>query len=119
VKILVVDDSKMQRLIVTNTAQKLGIAAENVREADNGVDALKLVAEFKPDLLLADVTMPGMSGIDLVESVVAAGSPPKIGIITSSATQEIRDKAKKFGVLFVLAKPFTVNDLKKALEEIL
>lgn len=65
-KVLIVDDSKTELMFMTNLLQKHGIL---VRTAESAEDALKRLAEEKPDLILMDVVMPGQNGFQLTRSI--------------------------------------------------
>ncbi len=65
-KVLVVDDSKTELLYLTDLLQKKGM---QVRTAENGEEALRRLAEDKPDLILMDVVMPGQNGFQLTRSI--------------------------------------------------
>ena len=65
-KVLVVDDSKTELMYLTDLLQKNGMS---VRTAENAEDALKRLAEDKPDLILMDVVMPGQNGFQLTRAI--------------------------------------------------
>jgi len=84
-KVLVVDDSKVMRLIVMRTLRQAGFACE-VKEAADGKQALEAIRKEPPDLVLSDWNMPEMSGIELLEALRAEGSPVKVGFVTTEGT---------------------------------
>ena len=65
-KVLVIDDSKTELMALTDILQKQGM---QVRTAENGEDAMKRLAEDKPDLILMDVVMPGQNGFQLTRAI--------------------------------------------------
>ncbi|CAM4184663.1 MAG: response regulator [Comamonas sp.] len=65
-KVLVVDDSKTELMFLTDLLQRQGL---QVRTAENGEEAMKRLAEDKPDLILMDVVMPGQNGFQLTRSI--------------------------------------------------
>ena len=80
-KALVVDDHPFIRSSV-----KMLLAAEQfevVAEADNGVDALYLAKEHVPDLILLDIAMPLLDGLEVISRICALGLPTKILVLTS------------------------------------
>ena len=114
-KILVVDDSKAMRMIVTRTLRQAGFGEAEVHEAENGALGLEKVAELSPDLVLSDWNMPEMNGIEFLTALRETGNQVNFGFVTSETTPEMRERAIAGGALFLLAKPFTADDIKDAL----
>ena len=115
---MVVDDSKAMRLIVMRTLRQAGFNCE-VTEASDGRQALDAIRGSQPDLVLSDWNMPEMSGIELLETLRAEGSPVRLGFVTTEGTPEMRTRAIQAGALFLIAKPFTTEQFKVALAPIL
>ncbi len=84
--------------------------------AENGTDGLKVIREVKPDLVLTDIRMPGMSGLELIEQ--AQKEFPNLVFVIFSGFNEFKyvQKAIGLGVLDYLEKPVAVSDLKNVLE---
>ena len=114
-KILIVDDSRAMRLIVQRTLHQAGFGGHDIIEAENGRVALEKVRAERPDLILCDWHMPEMNGLDLKRALNAAGDETLFGFVTSESTQEMLDLAAAAGACFLLAKPFTPDDMAAAL----
>lgn len=106
-RILIVDDSKAMRMIVTRTLRQAGFADHDVAEAVDGADALAAIAADPPDLVLSDWNMPELSGIELLRALRAAGNDVRFGFVTSESTPAMRNTADENGALFLISKPFT------------
>jgi two-component system, chemotaxis family, chemotaxis protein CheY len=117
--ILVVDDSKAMRGLVTRAVKAAGFADATYREAGNGVEALAAIRQAPPDLLLTDWNMPEMSGFELIQAIRAEGHSFKIGMVTSESQPELRDRALQAGALFLLCKPFTPDAMRAVLQPFL
>lgn len=117
-KILIVDDSKAMRMIVRRTLRQAGFGDHAVTEASNGKEALETVRQSVPDLILSDWNMPGMTGIELLDSLRAQGVSVKFGFVTTERTPEMRARASEAGASFLIVKPFTPDDFKQALTPI-
>lgn len=118
-KILVVDDSKAMRLIVKRTLRQAGFGDHTVKEASNGLEALDIVDEWVPDLILSDWNMPEMNGIELLQKLNGDGSKVKFGFVTSEGTGEMRRKAAEEGALFLIAKPFKADTFAEVLSPVM
>ena len=118
-RILIVDDSKAMRMIVTRTLRQAGFADHDLVEAVDGVTALASIAEQQPDLVLSDWNMPEMTGIDLLRRLRASGNPVRFGFVTSESTPAMRNTADENGALFLIAKPFTAETFGAALADVL
>src|SRR5258705_7139999 len=117
--ILVVDDSTTMRQMVAFT---LTSAGHEVVEAPDGNKALAVAKTRKFDLVITDVNMPGMNGIDLVQSLrgLAECKFIPILVLTTEAGAELKQKGKNAGATGWIVKPFNpkglVHQLKKVLD---
>jgi two-component system chemotaxis response regulator CheY len=119
VKILIVDDSKAMRMIVTRTLRQAGFADHEYVEAEDGAQGLAAVAAERPDLVLSDWNMPEVSGIEFLQQLRAAGNDVRFGFVTSESTDAMRALAAESGALFLIAKPFTADTFADALAGVL
>jgi two-component system chemotaxis response regulator CheY len=119
VKILVTDDSRVMRQIVIRTLRQAGYDDHDIIQAGDGREALQLVGSEEPDLVLSDWNMPEMSGIECLEALRASGSQVPFGFVTSEGSPEMRAKAASAGALFLIAKPFTEETFREALDGVL
>ena len=118
-KILVTDDSRVMRQIVIRTLRQAGFDDHDVVEAENGRDALAKVGSEQPDLVLSDWNMPEMTGLECLQALRASGSTVPFGFVTSEGSPEMRERAESAGALFLIAKPFTADTFRDALDEVL
>jgi two-component system chemotaxis response regulator CheY len=117
--ILLVDDSRTMRMIVQRAIRQAGYRGLTVGEAENGAQALEKLRGEKPMLILSDWNMPEMSGIDLLRQVRASQSNIPFGFITSENSAGIKELAMDSGASFLISKPFSPEDVQKALFPIL
>lgn len=106
-KVLIVDDSNTMRMLVRKAITKALDQKLDFQEAGNGVEALKIVEEWHPDLMLTDWNMPEMTGIELLQQIKEKDLKLVIGMITSQKTKEHEKQAEEAGAAFLLPKPFT------------
>ncbi len=118
-KVLIVDDSKAMRMIVQRSLKQAGFDNIQPFEASNGVEALQVIEQHSPDLVLSDLNMPEMKGIDLLKALRAAGRNVPLGFITSESSAEVRQQAAEAGAAFVIVKPFTPAAFEQALKPLL
>jgi CheY-like chemotaxis protein len=117
-KILVIDD---EELIVKSLRKLLEKNGFTVFIAKNGQDALAIAEEESFDLIVADIRMPGMNGVETVQAIhenLAEKKAPVI-FITGYADEEIRKKAKMLKPVAYIYKPFDISDLVNKVKEIL
>jgi two-component system chemotaxis response regulator CheY len=115
--ILVVDDSSLTRKAIKRIINMLELDVNEIIEAENGAEALKILEENKIDLVLADLNMPEMGGIEMIYHMrgnEATKSIPVVVVSTESSTTRIEgllaDGAKAY-----LHKPFTPEDFKEVI----
>jgi len=118
-KILIVDNSPTMRRILVNTVIKAGYP--NVKEAEDGRDALAKMMAGKFDLLMTDWNMPNMNGLELVEAVRADANLKGIPIlmVTTRNMKEDIVTAIKSGVNGYIVKPFDAKTLNTKINEII
>jgi len=119
--ILVIDDSAMMRKIIQRLLAQAGLPADSVLEAANGAEALALLAENTPALILCDINMPDLSGLELLarirEEQLATGIPI-VMITTENGEAQVR-QAIALGARGYIRKPFTVDDIKATVAPLL
>ena len=118
-KILIVDDSKAMRMIVTRTLRQAGFGDHELLEAGDGAEGLQVVAKEQPDLVLSDWNMPEVTGIDFLRALRSGGNDVRFGFVTSESTDAMRATAAEAGALFLIAKPFTADTFSDALSGVL
>ncbi|HVJ53072.1 MAG TPA: response regulator [Aliidongia sp.] len=109
--VLLVEDDPVIRAMGSALLESAGHC---VIEAETGARALLLLREVKFDVLITDVCMPGMNGLELIQTIRAAGSG--IRIVALSGGSQVLRSAKAFGADLVLQKPVAPSALLAALE---
>jgi len=118
-RIMIVDDSKAMRMIVRRTLKQAGFGSYDVEEATNGADALAKIRLDVPCLVLSDWNMPDMSGYELLTKLREEKIAVPFAMITTEGTPEMRAKASQAGALFLIQKPFTPEELARAVGTVL
>jgi len=118
-RILVVDDSRVMRSIVTRTLRQAGFDEHEIVEAGDGRQALDVISLDAPDVVLSDWNMPEMSGIELLQALRASGNQVPFGFVTSEGSPEMRKIASDSGAMFLIAKPFTAETFTEMLSGVL
>lgn len=118
--ILVVDDSATVRAVIKKTLEIAGVPVSKLYQAENGKEALEILSESWIDLVFADINMPVMTGIEMVERMAADGLLKTIPVVVvsteGSATRIEQLKAK--GVSAYIRKPFTPELLRSVVDDI-
>jgi DNA-binding response OmpR family regulator len=115
--LLIEDEPNIQRLI----SYALQTKGHDVRVAPDGVDGLQVARTKTPDLILLDMVMPGMSGVEVLMALKGDSSLKSIPvlIVTASAQKAEAEKAIELGAADYLIKPFHVHDLHEAVTSLL
>ena len=104
----IVDDDASMRDATSNLLEAAGMSTATFADAES---FLKSASERRVACLLADMRMPGMSGLQLYQHLVASGTPIPTVLITAYASDETRLRAREAGILCCLAKPFAPDEL--------
>ena len=119
--ILVVDDSAAIRKILTRVLRQTGMAIQTIHEAGDGQDALAVMAQHRVDLVLSDINMPKMDGLQLLASLKASPqwhSIPVVMITTEGGETKVAE-AVRLGAAGYVRKPFTADQIKEKLAGLL
>ncbi|HZW95190.1 MAG TPA: response regulator [Candidatus Eremiobacteraceae bacterium] len=114
VRVLIIDDSSVMRKIVERSLRQAGIDLTQVVEAGNGAEALTALQENKVDLILCDINMPVMDGLEFIKQlsgVVNAKGVPVIMITTEGSEAHVV-QALSCGARGYIRKPFTPEQVK-------
>lgn len=114
--LLIVDDEQGMRQLLSLV---FGRAGHKVRAAENGRRALEMLREEPPELIISDVKMPDMDGIQLLRSVRESQPDAAVIMMTAFATVETAREAFKLGADDFIQKPFDVDELKLIVEKAL
>ena len=115
-KILIADDSRVMRQIVSRTLRQAGFCGHHLVEAADGRQALDAVLAESPELVLSDWNMPEMDGLEFLRALRAKGVEVSFGFVTSESTPEMRKAAEDAGALFFITKPFTADIFREVLD---
>jgi len=112
---LIVDDSSVMRRIVERSLRQAGIDLEQVREASNGAEGLAALEAGGVDLILCDINMPVMDGMDFLRQL--AGVPSAKGVpvvmITTEGSESHVVQALSIGARGYIRKPFTAEQVRQ------
>lgn len=115
-RILLIDDSRTMRHLIKLVIAALG--EHEVEEANNGFDGLIRAQSFRPDLVIVDGEMPGMSGIEFVHGFRADNPQTPVLLVSSDPDHQTRLDALSAGASACIVKPFTPDLLSQRISEL-
>lgn len=110
-KVLIIDDSRAVQLIIRRALEKGNIQNLETKLADSGIQALKILESWHPDLVLSDLHMPKMSGVELLTEINKQMLKLNVGLITTETDHSRLRQVKQCGVKFIMNKPFEDAEL--------
>jgi len=112
---LIIDDSSVMRKIVERSLRQAGLDLSEVKEAGNGAEALALLANTTVDLILCDINMPVMDGLEFVKRLkgIANAKGVPVIMITTEAGETHVVQALSAGACGYIRKPFTADQIKE------
>ncbi|MCE5251762.1 response regulator [bacterium] len=112
-KILVVDDEETIRDVLVDFLDSEGYT---VKTADSGVTALPIVDDFEPHVVLLDIRMPDMDGLQCLRSIKDMNTRIQVVMMSGFATEHIAQKSLEIGAFDYINKPLCFNHLKNVLQ---
>jgi two-component system chemotaxis response regulator CheY len=118
--VVIADDSALARMFIRRCLEIAGLGDANFIEASDGSEAIACMKKIKADLLVTDLTMPNMNGIELMRKISASprlsGTP--VLVVTSAGNEEQRKELLELGATRILSKPISPPILIDALQQV-
>ena len=115
IRTLIVDDSSVMRKIVERSLRQAGLDLVMVHEAGSGTEGLDLLKNKEVDLILSDINMPSMDGLEFLRQLRAQNLAPGVPVvmITTESSEEHVQQAILSGAQGYIRKPFTAEQVKE------
>lgn len=112
---LIVDDSSVMRKIIERLLRQAGVDLKNVYEAGNGVEGLAVLKDSKVDLILCDINMPVMNGLEFIKQLpeLENGKGVPVVMVTTEGSESHVVQALSCGAKGYIRKPFTPEQVKE------
>ncbi len=115
-KVFIVEDNSLTRFTIKTAVEKLGHAV--VGEAESFSEAVSKLRDMNPDAMLLDVILPDKSGLEVLKEFKKMDHKTKVIVVTALEQDSLDDELMREGASFILRKPFSVDELEKALSKI-
>ena len=115
--VLIVDDAIFTRMTIKRMLEAKGHSM--VGEAATGVEAIEKFAELKPDVVILDITMPGMNGVEALKRIKILDPEAKVVICSAVGLQNIIAQAIELGAEEFIIKPFDAEQLVAAVDKVM
>lgn len=116
-KILLVDDAAFMRKVIKDTLTKNGYT--DLYEAVDGADAVEKFTEINPDLVIMDITMPNMDGLEALKAMRAKNGSANIVMCSAMGQEAMVVEAIKLGAMDFIVKPFKPDRILQTVQKIL
>ncbi|MFO7813661.1 MAG: response regulator [Pelovirga sp.] len=119
--VLIIDDSNTMRKIVSRSLRQAGIDFSTILEAGDGQEALDVLSANDVDVILSDINMPNMNGLEFLKAKaeIAAIKDIPVVMISTETGADIIDEAKSYGAKGAIKKPFTPELINETLGALL
>ncbi|MFC5466469.1 response regulator [Lederbergia graminis] len=115
-KVLIVDDQFGIRVLLNEILQREGY---DLYQAANGLQALAITKKQSPDLVLLDMKIPGMDGLEILEEMKKINPDIRVIIMTAYGELEMIEASKELGALAHFSKPFDIDEIRRAVKSYL
>jgi DNA-binding NarL/FixJ family response regulator len=113
IRVLICDDVAMLRELLRYELEE-GDDVVVVGEADNGLDSVRLAAELRPDVVVLDLAMPGIDGLEALTLMRAAADPPTVLVHSGFDASTMRDRVLALGAAAYIEKGGNLRDVRDA-----
>lgn len=117
-KIVIVEDEELVRRGIVLAMDWKSLGCIVVGDAKNGEEGLEVIRRLSPDVVITDIRMPKMDGIEMIRQLKSAGSKVSFVILTAFSDFDYAHSALKLGVIDYLLKPFSDEDLEETLHRV-
>ena len=116
-KILIVEDEPLEQAALCGKVKRNYPETVQIWAAEDGIEAYEICEKKKPDIVLVDINIPGMSGLELIQMLIKKHFSGKILIITAYDTSDYIRQALSLGVVGYLLKPVSTKELKESVDK--
>ena len=109
-RVVIVEDSKLLRMGMIHTLDWQSLDCHVVGSAGDGLEGLQVICDTNPDIVMTDIRMPGLSGLEMIEAAKAKGFSPAVIIVSGYDDFAYAQKALKLGAVEYLMKPMEDED---------
>lgn len=117
-RIVIVEDEVQTREGLSRLIERIDPRYRVVGSAANGQKGLELIYDKRPDVVITDIRMPQMDGLEMIESLARLNVTPKYIVISAFSEFSYARRAMSFGVSEYLLKPISMMELKQAMEKL-
>lgn len=118
-RVFLADDEIWETIGLKKLIEKSGLPIQVIGEAENGIVALEQIEKKKPDILITDIRMPGLNGLELAEEIRKKELELDIIVLSGYAEFEYAKKALQYGVCDYLLKPVEQEDLNQVMKKVI
>ncbi len=115
VRIMIIEDDEEMRSLLKEFFEEEGFETDSV---SNGVDALKILSEDHVDLVITDIRMPGLTGLDILPAIRRLKPKTPIIVMTAYGSEDLRRRTFERGATIYLEKPIRLSQLKTLIREV-
>jgi DNA-binding response OmpR family regulator len=115
-RIMIIEDDDEMRSLLKEFFEKEGFETDS---ASNGVDALRILSEDHLDLVITDIRMPGLTGLDILPRIRRLKPETPIIVMTAYGSEDVRRRCLEGGATTYLEKPIRLSELRRLTHEIL
>lgn len=116
IRALIVDDAMFVRNFMQKVLSSLGV--EVVAQGENGIEAIQMMEEYKPDILFIDITMPMLDGVSALQKIREKNQEIYIVVVSAMGRQDLQNKALSVGANDFVTKPFVAENINEVLERL-
>ncbi|RPF48400.1 two-component system chemotaxis response regulator CheY [Hydrogenoanaerobacterium saccharovorans] len=116
-KIMIVDDAAFMRMMIKDTLSKNGF--DSFAEAADGQIAVEIYERENPDLIIMDITMPNMNGIQALQAIKAINNDAKVIMCSAMGQESMVVEAIRLGALDFIVKPFKADRILQTVNKVL
>lgn len=115
-RMMIADDEKIIRETICNIIDWNAIGVQIIGMCKNGIEAYDMILDEYPDMVLTDIKMPGLSGLELIRRITQAGQKTEFIILSGYGDYEYTKVAMKYGIQHYLLKPCTVEEITEVVQ---
>ena len=117
-KLIIADDERVIRETISNLIDWKSLDAELIGLCSNGLEAYDMIIDESPDIVLTDIKMPGMSGLELIRKISETDLDTQFVILSGYGEFEYAKEAMKYGVKQYVLKPCSQSKIEEAIREV-